>query len=115
MGPKNLIFRGPCYRPPVRPTWLVLVVLLACAIQTTEALTLLLPDDCTTVAGASGEDDCQAACARCLCCARRAPSDAARTADVPLERRAAAIIPLESRAAADTPPRDVFHVPKSLR
>lgn len=103
-----------CYRPAVRPTWLVLLVLLACTIQTTEALTFFTPDDCATVAGgAADEDDCQNACARCICCARRAPTVVAHVTGVPLERTGGRLIPFEARIGRPTPPRDVFHVPKT--
>ena len=84
-------------------------------MQTTEALTCFFPDDCATVAGgASDEDECERACARCVCCARRPPSLAARSSDVPLAVTTVRLMPFTSRVETDTPPRDVFHVPKPL-
>lgn len=99
----------------MRATWLVMGVLLACMLQTTEALTAFFPDDCATVSGgASNEDDCQSACARCVCCARRVSSLVAIGTDLPFAAVRVLITAAETRIPTASPPRDVFHVPRSV-
>jgi hypothetical protein len=92
---------------------LLIVWLAAFAVQSTELLAAVVPDDCVEdVRGTT--DDCPQSCARCVCCARlpifvtKAPAPA--VLDVPA--RPVADSTPDSMPAAD--PRGVLHVPKPL-
>ena len=99
----------------MKRTWLALALVAVCAIQASEALALIVPDDCATLAGTSSQDedeDCASQCARCLCCARRPLSLRQNVADLPLrEERTLAVLSVPTLPISHVV-RDVFHVPK---
>ena len=87
--------------------------LAAFAVQSTELLASVVPDDCVEDTRGSDGDPCQENCARCVCCAR-----------VPIfilhvELPAAAVLvktvslPRLERPTASFPP-SIYHVPKTL-
>ena len=84
------------------------------AIQSSDLLAAVAPDDCVEETRRSAGDPCSDNCARCVCCARipvfvpqplvPTPTDDVTVADPPP--------PLDSSTTAA--PRGVFHVPKVL-
>ena len=90
------------------------VWLAAFAVQTTDLLASVVPDECVEDTQGSGADPCPERCTRCVCCARLpvfvppvaapAPTAAPVTADA-----------LQTIDPSTTPhPRGVLHVPKAL-
>ena len=86
--------------------------LAAFAVQTTDLLTVVAPDDCTEETRGSAADPCDDGCARCMCCARVSvfiPQLAATDAG-PVAEVAVLLAPLDRLT---TPiPHAIFHVPK---
>ena len=90
------------------------VWLAAFAVQSTDLLATVVPDDCVEDTRGSAGDPCSENCARCVCCARvpvfvpqvsaSAPSDALVIADT--------IPPIDHQTSPA--PRGILHVPKVL-
>ena len=90
------------------------VWLAAFAVQSTNLLASVIPDDCVEDTSDSAADPCSDNCARCICCARIpvfVPYVLAATpAELPVI--AAPHPPLTPSTTAS--PRGVLHVPKAL-
>lgn len=88
-----------------------------CALQATEALALVVPDDCATVTDSAGheeeDDDCPDRCVRCLCSARRSSPVPSTISPVSSVASRLLQLPRTGGVAAGGVPRDVFHVPKT--
>ena len=90
------------------------VWLAAFAVQSTDLLATIIPDDCVEDTRGSATDPCSENCARCVCCARvpvfvpqvlaSASSDALVVADT---------LPSIDRQTSPAP-RGILHVPKVL-
>jgi hypothetical protein len=93
----------------------ILLIVLVCAMQSTEILAFAVPDGCADEVskyGLGGEDDCQTGCARCLCCARRSLLEPTPAMAAP-SPRAYAVRPADDLSQpTKTSVQDVFHVPK---
>jgi hypothetical protein len=87
--------------------------LAAFAVQSSELLAALVPDECVEEARGSAADPCPENCARCVCCARipvfvpqvAAPAPTEAVADVDL------LPPGDPSTSAL--PRGILHVPKT--
>jgi hypothetical protein len=91
----------------------LLAWLTAFAVQTTDLLTLVVPDSCTEDVSGSAGDPCPDACPRCLCCARVPAS---------MPQATVAVIAQQVALSAQRPPLDpsttpspygIYHVPKN--
>jgi hypothetical protein len=88
--------------------------LAAFAVQSTDLLATVIPDECVEDIRGSAADPCPQDCARCVCCARVpifvSPIVASPAADVLV-----ATDPLRAiDALASAFPHGIFHVPKAL-
>lgn len=105
--------KAPWYRRAVVRLFLA-VWLAAFAVQSTDLLASVLPDDCVEDTRGSGTDPCSENCARCVCCTRlpvfvpQVLVSPAREVLVDAEA-----IPLIAPATT-AHPRGVLHVPKAL-
>lgn len=82
------------------------------AVQATDLLTVIAPDDCTEETRGSASDPCSDGCPRCMCCARVPvfiPQAALLTGSPLLEE--AVLLPPADRWTTPSPAA-IFHVPK---
>ena len=103
------------YRSPVRRT-LVLLIVVLCAVQSTQLIAFIAPDDCLELSsgGNQGEDDdCPTQCARCLCCARRPLPVPEASVHAPDAQMAPSTVPVDLLVQSSGSPQDVFHVPRT--
>ena len=83
------------------------------AVQTSDLIAAVSPDECVESRGGAADDACPDSCARCLCCARgpvfvpHAAVPAAGEPMVPLP------VPPSSDSATSGEPHGIFHVPKT--
>lgn len=93
---------------------LLAVWLAAFAVQTTDLLALVAPDECTEDVRDSAADSCpDGDCLQCLCCAR-VPAFVTQGVMGPVAQRITRVSllpPLDSFTAAS--PQGIFHVPKN--
>jgi hypothetical protein len=98
-------------------SWRVARVFLAAwlavfAVQASDVLMMVVPDDCTEDVRGSAADPCPDGCPRCHCCAR-VPIFIPQTVSDPLPPHATAARMLSPIDPFTTPsPHGVFHVPK---
>lgn len=85
------------------------------AVQTTDLVALVAPDECTERSGASAPDDCRDGCLRCVCCARVPVFEAHSKlpAGTPAPTITNAVMRI--RPVPDPGPRAIYHVPKVPR
>ena len=93
---------------------LLAVWLAAFAVQTTDLVALVAPDECTEKVEGTATDPCaDGACTRCVCCAR-VPAFVPQGLLGPVVQRITRVSqlpPLEPFTAAS--PQGIFHVPKN--
>ncbi len=90
------------------------VWLAAFAVQSTDLLASVIPDDCVEDTRGSGGDPCPDTCARCICCARVPVFVPQVLASAPLDALVVANIlpPIDHQTSPA--PRGILHVPKVL-
>jgi len=94
-------------------------LLLACwlsvfTLQTSDLIALVACDDCTEETRGAADDPCPQNCARCVCCAQRAPVVTVALVDG-LQNLAGTPLHLAALGAAlNPPPQRILHVPKHL-
>jgi hypothetical protein len=83
------------------------------AVQSTELLTVVAPDECTENSSTSAGDACRDGCLRCICCARVPVfvTQVSTGSAAPAVAVTEAI--MRARAVADPTPRAIYHVPKA--
>jgi hypothetical protein len=88
--------------------------LMAFAVQATDLLAVVAPDNCTEDARGPADDGCADACLRCVCCARLpvfVTQQAAASGSVASD----AAMPASPARQLRTPdPRAIYHVPKPV-
>ena len=90
------------------------VWLAAFAVQSTNLIASVLPDDCVEDTRGSATDPCPDTCARCVCCARATVFIRQALASTPADCVAdVAPLPLIDRYTSAAP-RGILHVPKAL-
>ena len=88
--------------------------LAAFAVQTTDLVAAVVPDECTEDTRGSAGDPCSDDCARCVCCARLPVFVPQVVGSTPLGVLDTAD-PLPPVAPSTSPlPRGILHVPKPL-
>lgn len=90
------------------------VWLAAFAVQTTDLLASVIPDDCVEDTRGSGADPCPERCARCVCCARLPVFVPQVAASTPTDARVTADALPTIDPSTSPHPRGVLHVPKAL-
>lgn len=90
------------------------VWLVGFAVQSTDVLASIVPDDCVEDTRGSASDPCPDQCARCVCCARMPVSVPQVLAVAPFD----VVAITESLPPIGRPtnpaPRGILHVPKTL-
>lgn len=83
------------------------------AVQASELLAAVMPDDCVEDVRGSAEDPCPDNCARCVCCAQLPVSVTPLPAGVPAEAAATTAVALPGDLVVSADPRGILHVPKT--
>jgi hypothetical protein len=90
------------------------VWLAAFAVQSTDLLATVVPDDCVEDTRGSAGDPCPENCARCVCCARLTVFVRQALTSTPADTVVdVAPVPLIDRYTSAAP-RGILHVPKAL-
>lgn len=93
--------------------FLLVLWLAAFAVQTSEVLAAVAPDQCVEDTG-SASDPCPEQCARCVCCAR-VPSSIAPVLTIAAIEMPADVVPrAPERQLPSAEPHRILHVPKTL-
>jgi hypothetical protein len=90
------------------------VWLAVLAVQSTDLVATLVPDDCVEGTRDSADDPCAGNCARCVCCARF-PVFVAQVLASAVTEAPVATDPIPPTDSSSSPvARGVLHVPKTL-